>query len=550
MLWWTLRQLRSEDAIKRVEAVKQLSSSREPRAIEALVEMLDDPAGPVENEARKALIAMRRVSVEALLAALSHPSDKRKVNAASALRLIIEDWSNWDRVKDVVSALTGVIGNTDPSIRRVAVEELGFNTGPAVVKSLAIALSDKITGVRQAASGSLLRLLDAEQSKGQPAFAAGAAAQALDALPALVEAMRNHQPWEGEYEVAGRMVSRIGSQAVQPLLDLLHQASKESLRVTVIEALGLIPDPKSQQPIVDALKDRSPSMRLMAARALGKFQTPSVEYALETALKDGDINVRMAAAESLLKIIPSKRVPIVTPTLFHALRTESTAIRQKAATLLGNITDPRAATELVAALNDKEQEVRKAAEESLVKLGSGVAGQLIQSLRDKSAEVRRAAARILGRLGSQAAVDPLIEALKDPDEWVRAYAAEVLRKLGDQRIIPAFIGSLEDSNDHVRTHAAAVLGELGDQQVVRPLLRAARRSEAQHDCVAALIAIMALHSVDVDTDDLRTMAEFTTPARAAADTRSPGTKSEEEMNCSALRQLAREELARRGLKIQ
>jgi HEAT repeat protein len=550
MLWWTLRQLRSEDAVKRIEAIKQLSASREPRAIEALVEMLDDPADPVENEARKALVGMRKDSVEALLAALSHHSDKRKVNAASALRLIIQDWSNWDRVKDVVSALTGVIDNADPSIRRMAMEELGYNTGPAAVKSLATALCDKNTSVRQTASGSLLRLLDAEQSKVQPALPSGAPTLALDAIPALVEAMRHHQPWEGEYDVAGKMISRMGSHAVQPLLDLLRQASKESLRVSVIEALGLIPDQRSQQPLLDALKDRSASTRLTAARALCKFQNPSVEYALETALKDGDINVRMAAAESLLKVIPSKRVSIVTPTLFHALRTESTATRQKAATLLGNITDPRAATELVAALNDKEQEVRKAAEESLVKLGSGVAGQLIQALRDRSAEVRRAAARILGRIGSQTAVDPLIEALKDPDEWVRAYAAEVLRKLGDQRIIPAFIAVLRDSNDRVRTHAAAVLGELGDQQVVRPLLHAARQSDAQRDCVAALIAIMALHSVDVDAEDLRTMAEFTMPAQAAADPRSSGTKSEEEMNCSALRQLAREELARRGLKIQ
>lgn len=543
MLWWTLRQLRSEDALRRIEAIRRLSGARNPRALAALVEMLDDPAEPVVSEAIKALIAGGMPAVGELLGALGHPSDRRKIHAARTLRAIIADWTAWEHAREVTSALALVLAGADPAMRRMAAAELGARPAPAALKPLAVALCDRDAGVRRAALESLGAFLDAQPSPLAPT----PPAESLDAVPALVEAMRQHRPAEGEYEVAARIIGRLGSHAVQPLLRLLDQAGKESAKVAAIEALGVLADPKCQQPLVESLRDRSPAVRLAAARALGKYRAPGVEYALESLLKDGDIGVRMAAAESLLKIVPPRRVAVVVPTLVHVIRNEATAQRQRAATLLGKIPDARAAAELVEALGDKEQEVRKAAEEALVELGTAVAADAIRALRHKSPEVRRAAARVLGRIGDPAAVEPLLEALRDRDEWVRAHAAEVLRKLGDQRVIPAFLAALDDGNERVRAHAAAVLGELGDpHQIVGPLLRAARQGKSLRACVGALIAVMALHAADVGADDLRAMAEFTA---ASAGERPPAAGSEDDINCSALRQLAREELARRGLRL-
>lgn len=543
MLWWTLRQLRSEDAVRRIEAIRRLSGSRNARALAALVEMLDDPAEPIVSEAEKALIAAGQSAVGELLGALGHPSDRRKVHAARTLRAIVADRPAWEHAREVTAALALALAGADAGTRRMAAAELGAQRAPAALKPLAVALCDRDAGVRRAALESLGAFLAAQPSPLDPA----PTAESLDAVPALVEAMRHHQPSEGEYEIAARMIARLGSHAVQPLLLLLAQAGKESAKVAAIEALGILSDPKCRQPLLEALKDRSPAVRLSAARALGKFRSPGVEYALESLLKDGDIGVRMAAAESLLKIVPARRIAVVVPTLQHVIRNEATAQRQRAATLLGNIPDARAAAELVEALGDKEQEVRKAAEEALVKLGTAIAGDVIRALRHKSPEVRRAAARILGRIGAPAAVEPLLAALRDSDEWVRAHAAEVLRKLGDQRVIPAFLAALDDGNERVREHAAAVLGELGDpQQIVVPLLRAARQGKSLRACVGALIAVMALRSAEVGADDLRAMAEFTA---ASPDGRPQAAAPEDDINCSALRQLAREELTRRGLPL-
>jgi HEAT repeat protein len=329
----------------------------------------------------------------------------------------------------------------------------------------------------------------------------------------------------------------------------MRQATREGARAAIVDALGFINDSAALKAIVESLKDRSPTVRLVAARALRKSRTASAADALVAALKDPEVRVRLAAVDSILEVSAGSRLPAVVPILLHALRNESTLARQRAATLLGRVADPRAIGDLVTALSDKEEEVRRAAEEALTRFGSAGQGLLIRALKDRSAEVRRASARILGRIGSLEAIDPLLEALRDPDEWVRAHAAEYLRKLGDQRAIPPFIVALRDSNPIVRNHAAAVLGELGDQKVVKPLLLAAGEGPTGSECLGALIAIMAMHAIEVDPEDLRAMAEFTRRPATSSDGRVSATTPEEDMNSSALRQLAREELSRRGLRL-
>jgi HEAT repeat protein len=55
MLWWTLRQIRSEDYETRVEAVRKLGQLRDKRAVEPLVAALQDRAWKVRLEAAAAL---------------------------------------------------------------------------------------------------------------------------------------------------------------------------------------------------------------------------------------------------------------------------------------------------------------------------------------------------------------------------------------------------------------------------------------------------------------------------------------------------------------
>jgi HEAT repeat protein len=63
-----------------------------------------------------------------------------------------------------------------------------------------------------------------------------------------------------------------------------------------------------------------------------------------------------------------------------------------------------------------------------------------------------------------------IAALKDRDWQVRSNAAEALGKLGDARAVEPLIASLKDQEAPVQVEAAVALGKLGDMRAVQPLV--------------------------------------------------------------------------------
>ena len=75
-----------------------------------------------------------------------------------------------------------------------------------------------------------------------------------------------------------------------------------------------------------------------------------------------------------------------------------------------------------------------------------------------------AVAEALEEIGSDArtAVPALIAALKDEDEEMRRAAAESLGEIGDQAAVPALIEALKDNNKQVRLAATRALGKIGD----------------------------------------------------------------------------------------
>jgi len=93
--------------------------------------------------------------------------------------------------------------------------------------------------------------------------------------------------------------------------------------------------------------------------------------------------------------------------------------------------------------------------------------ELVAQLQDKDNDVRRAAARQLGEAGADAreAIPALIRALKDEDAYVRRFAALAL---GDIRsdpktVVPALIAVLNKPGERkeVQEAAATALGKLG-----------------------------------------------------------------------------------------
>src|SRR3989454_6117119 len=90
-----------------------------------------------------------------------------------------------------------------------------------------------------------------------------------------------------------------------------------------------------------------------------------------------------------------------------ALKDEDWALREEAATLLGEFRDPRAVGPLVEALHDEDRAVREAATTALRKIGPPAAPALIVALQDPNGNVQEAAVAILKDVATPEAVGPL-----------------------------------------------------------------------------------------------------------------------------------------------
>ena len=88
---------------------------------------------------------------------------------------------------------------------------------------------------------------------------------------------------------------------------------------------------------------------------------------------------------------------------------------------------------------------------------TGVVNALIARLKDENASVRRAAAQSLGRLGDARAVTALIPVLSDSDAEVRATVIDALSNLEDPRAIDPIVALLKDPETDVRHNALNAL---------------------------------------------------------------------------------------------
>lgn len=222
-----------------------------------------------------------------------------------------------------------------------------------------------------------------------------------------------------------------------------------------------------------------------------------------------------------------------------ALKDEDWALREDAATLLGEFGDARAVAPLVEVLRDEDRAVRDAATGALRKIGPAAIPALIVALQDPNGNVQEIAVAVLKDLPDPRAVDPLIGCLTSRNWIVRMHAAKGLGVAGDACAIPSLVSLLTDEVKAVRAdatdalvrigrpalasllaalqheawilrlHACEALGKIGADEAVEPLCRAMlkdRDTAVRQDAAKALggigspLALAALTAALTDLD--------------------------------------------------
>jgi len=374
----------------RVAAAQSLRQIGDTRAIPPLVDALRDTSHNV-----------RWTSATALGALGWRPTS----NTESVLRAVAmgqhEDAAAFG--KEAVEYLVKSLADPTSPKRRAAVTALGKIGDESARKPLEKATEDDDGHVRVAAveaisqlgikdSGSFLhrRLRD----KDHHVRAAAVEALGRNGDARIIEPIAESLLVDGSWEVRKFSVEALGRIRHDRTTELLCRALKDSdhdVRQTAANALGQLPDARSITPLVLALKDENSSVRQAAKAALRQIDrqwelTPGAQNAipeLEAAINDREYWVAQSAADTLAKI---------------------NDMRQR-------LVEP-----------DHDVDPVKVRESLAISL-------LIETLQDGDRDFRQAAAEALGRFVDNRVVSPLVAALDDTDEWVGRAAALALNHL-------------------------------------------------------------------------------------------------------------------------
>jgi hypothetical protein len=205
-----------------------------------------------------------------------------------------------------------------------------------------------------------------------------------------------------------------------------------------------------------AMQDPEPGVASVGMTLLGMSSDPRATGLLVDAL----IEQRHPASRVAVHLEHSPLRPVEA---YRALlRSADPVVRFWGATLLSGCPEVDGVeNELAELSSDTDPRVRKAAVQSLGRIGGDVAGEVaLRLLRDAVPFVRAHAARALGELECVDAAVAIAELLGDPDWWVRTAAKQSLETLGTE-VWPVLVRCLEHPDKFVRNSAAEVFQNLG-----------------------------------------------------------------------------------------
>lgn len=178
---------------------------------------------------------------------------------------------------------------------------------------------------------------------------------------------------DGDASVRLRVAEALGNQRegtiVEPLITALQTEFEAEVRARIALSLGLQGNIQASDALASALRDSSPVVRSAAAEALGMLTDPrSVEPLVTALLHDEDEDTRYYARRALVQI----RDETVTMALIAALQADTSSERKvQIIEILGGIRAAGAVETLKAFSNDPDETVAETAKWALRQLDVG-----------------------------------------------------------------------------------------------------------------------------------------------------------------------------------
>jgi len=313
--------------------------------------------------------------------------------------------------------------------------------------------------------------------------------------------------------------------------------------------------------LIEALQDKDPKVRRAAISKLDRIKATLPVEPLLVALHDTDSQVRFTAHRLLLTRVTDAQA--VSPLLI-ALQDPDTNVRRGAVEALGQIGDIWAVDPLLTVLQDPDPNVRKGAVQALGQIGDMRAvAPLLIVLQDPDPNMRREAVGALGHIGGTRAVDPLLTALKDDPE-IRGAVINALVTIGDTRAVEPLLVVLQNYNANpdqdkhgFGSRTVKALGSTGSSEAINAIIEFARIPPFFEHSTNGSVAIEALaesisrSATNMSAELLYSLANLDNIFDYGLADVEPDRDGfvpimKKHVDCSHVRQLARQELLRRG----
>lgn len=367
----------SEDPKARLQVVRALAKSKEPRGFELVCQACRDSDPRVRRIATDVISHYpNQESLTVLLRQLRDEDKVVRLKAVSSVGKIFQQ----GQFKSVTPALENVLQDPSLTIRRNAAQLLvGVEDNNRLVSTFSKILKDPDEYMRATAIQAL------EEIGGEIATSA------------LTIAVKDKS--EQVRELAVQAIGRIGNASVVPiLLGTLNFDESAGVRQSAAEALGKLGDSSIHKQLLRILKnpEEEESVRAAISRALGKVGTFADIPALLAALKDKSSIIRINCCFALGKIKDSAPVPI----LAHTLTSDNNPrVRCAAAKALGEIGGTAASCALQNGLNNSEIDAKIAIIKALATFHEPeVVDALMELLDDPNSKVQEEVKKSLGRL--------------------------------------------------------------------------------------------------------------------------------------------------------
>ena len=311
-------------------SIYQQILARIPSASPALINVLET-AHPIVRARAADVLGIRKdgSAVPALLDALQGEYYTVRARAAIALGRIGD--------RQAVNPLLNALKDPEDDVRIAACLGLGFFKEPSTFDDITnLLLDDLKIEVRQAAAKAL-------GNTKHP-----------DALPYLLEALRDSYWWYERESAAGDLMNAIanmGDMAVEPLIEALKD-KEGAVRKFAAGLLGRLKDPRAIDPLGMALYDTHHDVGEASAEALVNFGVTSFEVLVE-ALDHPEMWIRIHSID----VLPKVDEPRVALVLLEVLKDPEREVKKHVIEAMGELKDQRtlpALQEIASDRSDRE----------------------------------------------------------------------------------------------------------------------------------------------------------------------------------------------------